>query len=67
MKWEGFLYSYCLAVIKTSPGFEIVREEKYGGNVKFMSYQDLEDAFAKQEVYPLDLKNAIAIELNKVF
>ena len=39
MKWEGFLYSYCLAIIKTSPGFEIIREEKYGGNVKFMNFR----------------------------
>ena len=31
-----------------------------------MTYQELEDSYAKQEVYPLDLKNAVADELNMV-
>ena len=47
-------------------GFEIYRDDKYGGNVVFSTYPQLEEAFAKEEVYPLDLKNAIAVELNKV-
>ena len=47
--------------------FIIEREEKYGGIIKYTVYQDLEDDYAKQELYPLDLKNAVARELNKVF
>ena len=46
--------------------FTIKREEKHGGDISFMTYQELEDSYAKQEVYPLDLKNAVADELNIV-
>ena len=46
--------------------FVIRREDKHGGDVSFMNYKELEEAYAKQEVYPLDLKNAVAEELNKV-
>ncbi|XP_019860063.1 PREDICTED: tyrosine--tRNA ligase, cytoplasmic-like, partial [Amphimedon queenslandica] len=31
-----------------------------------MDYKELEEAYAKEEVYPLDLKNAVAEELNKL-
>ena len=47
--------------------FVVPREEKFGGTVSFVSYTSLEEAYAKQEVYPLDLKNAVAVELNKVY
>ena len=46
--------------------FIIRREEKHGGDLTFPNYQALEDAFARKEVYPLDLKNAVTEELNKV-
>ncbi len=46
--------------------FVIDREEKFGGRVTFTVYQDLEEAYKKDEVYPLDLKNGVANELNKV-
>ena len=42
------------------------RAEKFGGTVRFTTYQELAEAYAKEEVYPLDLKNAVAAELNKV-
>ena len=44
----------------------IDREEKFGGRVSFSSYQDLEEAYKKEEVYPLDLKVGVANELNRV-
>ena len=46
--------------------FVIPREEKFGGTVSFTEYSKLEEVYAKEEVYPLDLKNAVALELNKV-
>ncbi len=46
--------------------FVIDREDKFGGRVAFTVYQDLEEAYKKDEVYPLDLKNGVANELNKV-
>ena len=42
------------------------RAEKFGGTVRFTTYKELAEAYAKEEVYPLDLKNAVATELNKV-
>ena len=39
--------------------FSIVRPEKFGGNVHFSSYQALEQAYAKEEIHPGDLKGAV--------
>ena len=44
----------------------IEREEKFGGTVTFSSYQQLEDSYAKGEVYPLDLKHGVTTHLNSV-
>ena len=32
----------------------------------FSEYKQLEEAYVKEEVYPLDLKNSVADQLNKV-
>lgn len=42
------------------------RPEKYGGPVTYHSYQELEDAFAKEELSPPDLKQGIAKEISKL-
>lgn len=39
--------------------FIIERPEKFGGNLQFTTYQELENAFAAG-LHPLDLKNATA-------
>lgn len=44
--------------------FVVERDEKYGGKVSFRDYASLEAAFAKEEIYPLDLKQAVAHYLN---
>ena len=46
--------------------FEIKRSEKFGGNLTFKNYKDLEISFSKKEVHPLDLKNALSEYLIKV-
>lgn len=46
--------------------FVIERPEKYGGNLEFNSYEDLEKAFVSQELHPMDLKTGVAAELNKL-
>ncbi len=38
----------------------IERPEKWGGNLEFRSYEDLEKIFAAKELHPMDLKNAVA-------
>jgi tyrosyl-tRNA synthetase len=46
--------------------FEIDRPAKFGGPLTFASYAELEQAFAASKVHPLDLKKAVAKELNLV-
>ncbi|GAG83356.1 unnamed protein product [marine sediment metagenome] len=45
--------------------FLIERPEKFGGNLEFGSYEELENAFVK-DLHPLDLKNATASYVNKI-
>lgn len=45
--------------------FLIERPEKFGGNLEFASYEELEKAFV-QGLHPLDLKNATADYVNKI-
>ena len=44
--------------------FIVERPAKFGGKVEFKTYQEIEDAFIKKELHPLDLKNAAAREIN---
>ena len=43
---------------------DINRPEKYGGNVSYNSYQELEDAFKNGELKSLDLKTGVAAAIN---
>ncbi len=45
---------------------EVERPEKFGGNISFSSFQELENSFAKKELHPMDLKNAVAREITKI-
>ncbi|MBU0757019.1 MAG: tyrosine--tRNA ligase [Nanoarchaeota archaeon] len=38
----------------------IKRPEKWGGNSKYSTFEELEDAFIKKEVHPMDLKIAVS-------
>ncbi len=40
--------------------FTIDRDEKFGGNLKFKTYEELEKDFDSKKMHPLDLKNAVA-------
>lgn len=37
-----------------------------GGDISFVKYEDLEAAFAKQEIHPGDLKNAVEIYIDRL-
>jgi len=39
---------------------EIERPTKYGGPITFLTYQELEIAYSKGEIHPLDMKNSVA-------
>ena len=44
--------------------FVIERPEKYGGTVRYKAYADLEKDFIAKNVHPMDVKNALANEIN---
>jgi tyrosyl-tRNA synthetase len=49
-----------------SEKFIIERDEKYGGNLEFSTYEELEKSYAKKDIHPADLKSAMSRELNNV-
>ena len=46
--------------------FVIKRNEKYGGDLEFGSYEELEKAFVNKKLHPMDLKSGVSDELNKL-
>jgi len=46
--------------------FKIERDKKFGGDLIFNSYDELENTFAKGTLHPMDLKNAVAESLIKI-
>jgi len=46
--------------------FVIERPAKFGGKLTFKTYPDIEKTFSKKELHPLDLKMALAKEINKL-
>jgi tyrosyl-tRNA synthetase len=45
---------------------EIQRPERYGGPIKFENYAELERAYLKGKLHPLDLKNGVIEALNDI-
>ena len=45
---------------------EIKRPEKFGGNLKFSSYYELEKVFVNKKLHPADLKNAVTEYLERL-
>jgi tyrosyl-tRNA synthetase len=44
----------------------IERSKKFGGDLTFGSYRELEDAFRKGDLHPMDLKNGVAVHLDRL-
>lgn len=57
---------YVIMILKADKGesFIVERPEKFGGNLKYTKYEDIERDFAQKKLHPLDLKNALVRELN---
>ncbi|MHA1793387.1 MAG: tyrosine--tRNA ligase [Promethearchaeota archaeon] len=55
-------------IFKKKDVLEIKRKEKFGGDVQFESYDELEKAFLKgsKVLHPLDLKMSVAEALNEI-
>jgi tyrosyl-tRNA synthetase len=51
------------------PRYETVvieRPEKFGGNITYSSYEEMENAFVAESVHPMDLKNSAAKYINEI-
>ena len=46
--------------------FEVKRPEKFGGNVDYVSYEQLEKDFAEKKLHPMDLKTAVTGYLEQI-
>ena len=57
---------YVLMVIKEDKkeSFIVERDKKYGGNLSYKSYEEVEKDFVSKKLHPLDLKNAVAKEIS---
>ncbi len=53
-------------VFELKDKIDIERPEKYGGNLSFKSYQELENAFAKNSLKSIDLKSGVAKVINEL-
>ncbi|XP_015607250.1 tyrosine--tRNA ligase, cytoplasmic [Cephus cinctus] len=53
-------------LLKSDEVYIIPRKDEFGGDAQFVKYEDLETAFAKQEIHPGDLKAAVEIYINKL-
>jgi len=64
---ENPVLEYCKYIIfERFDSFKIDRPEKWGGNLEYKSYADLEKAFATKELHPGDLKQAAGKYINKL-
>lgn len=65
---DNGILSFCKYVIipvaLKGESFTIKRSEEHGGDVSYATYQELENAFAKEEIHPGDLKSAVERYMN---
>jgi tyrosyl-tRNA synthetase len=58
---ENPILEYCkFLVFEKFDKIVIERPEKWGGNLEFNSYDEVEKAFATKELHPMDLKQGVA-------
>ncbi|XP_028157508.1 tyrosine--tRNA ligase, cytoplasmic [Ostrinia furnacalis] len=53
-------------LMKPEESFKITRAPEFGGDVNFNNFEDLEAAFAKQDIHPGDLKASVEAAINKL-
>jgi len=55
-----------IMVLKEEQGedFIVERPGKYGGNLEYSDYEEVEEDFKEKTLHPLDLKNAVSQEIN---
>ena len=62
------LLKYFIFVLKSDKREKLIieRPEKFGGNIEYSSYEQVEKDFIDKKLHPLDLKNAVAREINAI-
>ena len=64
---ENPILEYCKYIIfEKFKTLKIERPEKFGGNLEFENYSELTKAYSKGELHPMDLKNGVAVQINKL-
>ena len=64
---ENPVLEYCKYIIfEKFSAFTLERPAKFGGNITFKSYAELEKSFVDGKVHPADLKSAVARDINKL-
>ncbi len=53
-------------IFESNKSFSIERPEKWGGDLEFSSYEELETSFVEKKLHPMDLKTATATYLNSM-
>ncbi len=61
------ILEYCKHIVfEKYNSFAVERPEKFGGNLLFHSYAELESAFVRGDLHPMDLKTATARYINEL-
>lgn len=55
-----------LIIFPHNKKMKITRPDKYGGNIEFKSYEELEKIYVGGSLHPMDLKNAVTEGLKKI-
>jgi tyrosyl-tRNA synthetase len=64
---ENPILEYCKYIIfEKFDSMTIERPEKWGGDLEFNSYKELEESFGKKELHPADLKQAVTTKINEL-
>jgi len=60
------LLQYFIMVVKEDKKqkFVVERPKKFGGDIEYYNYKEIEKDFMNKKLHPLDLKNAVAKEIN---
>lgn len=62
----SFVKHVIFPLFQEGDSFTVNRNPENGGDIKFDNFEKLEQAFAKQEIHPADLKAAVEIQINKL-
>ena len=53
-------------IFSRKSSFKVERDKKFGGDVSYKNYEQLEKDFASGKLHPLDLKKAVSASLEKI-